>query len=140
MNSKYLFIIGLCSCILLLVACGRAKTERLLLNKKWEVYDVTAPGNFDIETYNRAQDLKNGFYKNAWFQFLPDSIFITSFSGKVDTGKYHINSGGQTISLYPLYGNKMYEEIQIQRLDAHFFDFNTLIADFNMTLHLKAEK
>jgi hypothetical protein len=140
MNSKYAFIIGLCSCILLLVSCGRAKTERLLLNKKWEVYDVTAPGNFDIETYNRAQDLKNGFYKNAWFQFLPDSIFITSFSGKSDTGKYHINSGGQTISLYPLYSNKMYEEIQIQKLDAHFFDFNTLIADFNMTLHLKAEK
>ncbi len=140
MNSKYAFIIGLCSCILLLVSCGRAKTERLLLNKKWEVYDVTAPGNFDIETYNRAQDLKNGFYKNAWFQFLPDSIFITSFSGKPDTGKYHINSGGQTISLYPLYSNKMYEEIQIQKLDAHFFDFNTLIADFNMTLHLKTEK
>ncbi|TAN11305.1 MAG: hypothetical protein EPN37_17535 [Chitinophagaceae bacterium] len=140
MNSKYVFIIGLFSCILLLVSCGRAKTERLLLNKKWEVYDVTAPGNFDIETYNRAQDLKNGFYKNAWFRFLPDSIFITSFSGKSDTGKYHINSGGQTISLYPLYSNKMYEEIQIQKLDAHFFDFNTLIADFNMTLHLKAEK
>lgn len=126
--------------LLSLSSCGRSLTEKLLLNKKWEVYDVTAPGNFDIETYNRAQDLKNGFYKNAWFQFLHDSLFITSFGGKLDSGKYHINTGGQTISLYPLQGGKMYEQIQIQKLNSHSLDFNTLISDFNMTLHLKAEK
>lgn len=139
MKSTFLFFLSIVF-LFMTASCGKAETEKLLLNKKWEVYDVTAPGNFDIQAYNRAQDLKDGFYKNAWFQFLPDSLFITSFGGKLDSGKYHVNTGGQTVSLYPLHGGKMYEQIQIQKINAHNLDFNTLMADFNMTLHLKAEK
>src|SRR5690242_11812442 len=60
-------------------SCGRNQTAKLLQGKKWEVYDVTPPGGtFSIEASNRAQELKDGFYKNAWFRFLPDGIFIAS--------------------------------------------------------------
>jgi hypothetical protein len=122
-----------------LVSCGRGKTEKLLLYKKWGVIDVKPPGGtFSIEASNRARDLKNGFYKNAWFKFLPDSIFIASFSGKADSGKYHISGDGQTISLYPKHGGKMYEQIEIRHLTTDQLTFNTAIADFHMTLHLKA--
>lgn len=123
----------------LLVSCGRAKTEKLLMNKRWVVYDVTPPkGVFNIEKSNRAQDLKNGFYKNAWFEFLPDSLFVASFGGKTDTGKYVIRMDGETVSLYPRYGHTIYEQIEIEQLSEDRLHFNTKVADFHMTLHLKS--
>jgi hypothetical protein len=124
---------------MLLVSCGRAKTERLLLNKKWEVYNVTPPGNtFNIEESNRAQELKSGFYRDAWFKFLPDSIFVASFGGKADTGRYEISRSGKIIALYPKGGSKMYEQMQLQQLTSEKVSFNTVIANFHMILHLKA--
>lgn len=138
-KTNYLIIVGLLSVCFFVVSCGRSKTENLLLNKKWEVYDITPPeGAFDIQDANRAKDLKNGFYKNAWFKFLPDSVFIAAFHGNPDTGKYVINFTGKTIALYPKGGNKMYEQIQIQELTEDRFSFNTVVADFHLTLHLKA--
>ncbi len=123
----------------LLISCGRGKTERLLMNKRWQVYDVTPPdGTFNIEKSNRAKDLKNGFYKNAWFEFLPDSLFVASFGGKADTGKYAIRPSGKRISLFPRYENKLYEQIRIVKLNADKMQFTTQVADFHMTLHLKA--
>jgi hypothetical protein len=125
---------------LIMISCGRARTEKLLLNKTWQVYDVTPPpgGGFNVEESNRAQELKEGFYKNTWFKFLPDSIFIASFNGKADSGKYHIGSDGKVIALYPKQGNKMYEQIQVQQLTDTRLSFNTVIADFHLVLHLKA--
>lgn len=119
-------------------SCGRAGTEKLLLHKKWEVYNVTPPsGIFNIEDNNRANELRDGFYKGAWFKFLPDSIFIAFFQGKADTGKYHISANGKSISLYPRRGGKMYEQMRIQQLSADKMKFNTVVADFRMVLHLK---
>jgi hypothetical protein len=124
---------------LALASCGRKETAKLLQGKKWEVYDVTPPGGaFSIEASNRAEELKNGFYKNAWFRFLPDGIFIASFQGKADSGKYRISTTGKTISLYPKYGDSIYEQIQVRQLTRDRFSFNTLIADFHLVLHLKA--
>lgn len=120
-------------------SCGRSETAKLLQHKKWEVYDVTPPGGtFSIEASNRAEELRDGFYKNAWFRFLPDGLFIASFHGRADSGKYRISTGGKTISLYPEHGSRMYEQIQIRQLTRDRFSFNTLIADFHMVLHLKA--
>lgn len=122
-----------------LTSCGKAKTEKLIMNKRWEVYDVTPPpGLFSVEKSKRAKQLKNGFYKNAWFEFLPDSMFVASFGGKIDTAKYVIRFGGDAISLYPRYGDKIYEQIEIVKLTDEKLKFNTEVADFNMTLHLKA--
>lgn len=123
----------------MLVACGKSRTEKLLWNKKWGVYNVTPPdnGTFDVEASDRAQELKNGFYKDTWFQFTEYGLFRASFGGKVDSGKYTISYDGQIISLYPLKGNKMYEQIQVKQLTRDKFDFNTVIADFHMTLHTK---
>jgi hypothetical protein len=124
---------------MMVVSCGRAKTERLLWNKKWVVYNVTPPGNaFNIEESNRAQELKSGFYRDAWFKFLPDSVFVASFGGQADTGRYEISGNGKVIALYPKGGSKMYEQMQLQQLTAQRLSFNTVIANFHMILHLKA--
>ena len=125
--------------IVLLSGCGRSRTKKLLLNKRWAVTDVTPPsGTFNIEQRNRAAELKNGFYKGAWFEFLPDSVFIASFGGKVDTAKYAIRAGGDAVALYPRFGHNIYEQISIVKLEDHQLQFNTEVADFRMTLHLKA--
>lgn len=139
-TNRFLYSTGLLILSLVVItSCGRSKTKKLLLNKKWEVYNVTPPGGiFNVEQSNRAKELKDGFYKNAWFKFLPDSIFIASFSGKADSGKYHISAGGKTISLYPKQGNKIYEQIQIRKLTNNRLSFNTVIADFHLILHLKS--
>jgi len=121
-------------------SCGRSKTTNLLLDKQWMVTDVTPPsGTFNVEQSNRAQDLKAGFYKGAWFKFMPDSIFVASLGGRTDTGRYHINATGDVISLYPAGGGRMYEQLQIQRLTLNQFVFTTVIADFHLVLHLSTE-
>lgn len=138
--KKYLYFLCVMSLLIFWSSCGM-RTEKLLLNKKWEVYNVTPPsGAFDLDAINRAEELKNGFYKNAWFQFLPDSVFITSFGNRLDTGKYVIRCAGKLIALYPKYGGRIYEEIQIQKLTSDKLLFNTVMADFHMTLHLKAKE
>ena len=135
MRSLFFLVIIFC-----FISCGRSKTEDLIKGKKWEVYDVTPPaGVFNIEDANRASDLKNGFYKEAWFKFLSDGIFVASFEGKADTGRYQISSNGKMISLYPKHGKDVYEQIQIQHLTNDKMDFNTIVADFNLVLHLKTE-
>lgn len=137
--SRLMVLLALAA-LLGLLSCGRAKTENLLLDKMWMVTDVTPPaGTFNVEESNRAQDLKAGFYKDAWFKFLPDSIFVASIGGKTDTGRYHINSGGDAIRLYPAGGGKMYEQLQVQRLTANQFVFTTVIANFHLVLHLSTE-
>ena len=126
--------------MLFLCACGKNKTAWLLENKHWKVYNVTPPatGTFDIDAANEAEELKNGFYKNAQFEFVSNGIYRTTFGGKIDSGKFKINYDGKIISLYPLHGNKMYEQIQLQKLTDNEMNFNTLIADFYMTLNLKS--
>lgn len=140
MKNKYVILIFMFLPVIVLTAsCGKTKTEKLLVNKRWEVYDVTPPpGPFNVEESNRAKELKNGFYKNAWFEFQQDSMFVASFGGSVDTAKYAIRSGGDAVSLYPRYGNKIYEQIEIVLLTADKLKFSTEVASFNMILHLKA--
>ncbi len=135
-SGSFGFVVAFLMVVGFLSSCGLKKTEELLMNKRWKVYDVTPPpGRFNIEQSNRAKELKNGFYRDAWFEFLPDSVFVASFSGKADTAKYVIRSGGDAISLYPRYGNKIYEQIEIVQLTEDTLKFKT--ASFNMTLHLK---
>ncbi|MBX6379871.1 MAG: hypothetical protein IRZ01_04220 [Thermoflavifilum aggregans] len=123
-----------------LLGCGKAHTRKLLLHKTWHVVDVTPPenGNFDIEASRAAEEMKNGFYRNASFTFLDNGLFFTDFNGKTDTGRYAINPGGKIISLYPLRGNKIYEQIRIRELNDSTLSFTTVMANFDMVLHLKA--
>lgn len=125
--------------VLGLVSCGREQTRKKLLDKVWRVVDVTPPANgtFDVEATNEAEDLKNGFYRHATFEFRSGGLFRTRFSGKPDSGNYQISFDGTILSLYPLHGTKMYEQIRILRLTKHEFDFNTVLSRFYMTLHLK---
>ncbi|HVB02950.1 MAG TPA: hypothetical protein VNE41_04440 [Chitinophagaceae bacterium] len=135
-----IILIPLVGFVLILVSCGKGRTEKLLVDKQWRVTNVTPPanGNFDIEDENEAQQLKNSVYQNAWFEFTHYGIFMASFNGKLDSGDYKLNYNGKIISLYPLHGNRIYEQIQIQRLNSKELNFNTLIAHFYMTLHCKA--
>ncbi len=138
MMQRYIFLLA---GILLLTACGKGRTEKQLLDKRWKVYDVTPPqtGVYDVDAANQADELKNGFYKNAWFEFEQNGIFKANFAGKTDSGKFKVSRDGEIISLYPLHSSKMYEQIQIQQLSASTLRFNTLIAKFDMTLDLKTE-
>lgn len=132
--SGYLLV-----CLLLLLAgCFRERTWKLLEQKRWYVINVTPPdeGGFNIEMFDKAQALKNGFYKGAWFYFGKDSLFEACFQGKVDTGNYALQGNGRIISLFPKQGGAMYEQIQIQNISDSTFDFNTVISSFKMTLHL----
>jgi hypothetical protein len=125
------------SFILLLGSCGKDHTKHLLLNKVWEVNDVTPPeGTFDIDATNEAQDLKNGFYRHATFEFFDNGIFRTDFGGQLDSGNFKIGPYGKVVSLYQLHAKKMYEQIEIQELTKNELAFNTLISNFSMTLHL----
>ncbi|GAA4318813.1 hypothetical protein [Compostibacter hankyongensis] len=134
---KYTLLIS--SACLLLLSCGKSSTEKKLWDKHWKVYDVTPPpGIFDVEATHQAEDLKNGFYKNAWFQFTRDGVFRASFGGKADSGKYTISFDGKIISLYPWQGTKMYEQLRVLKLTPQQFDFNTILADFRMTLHTRS--
>ncbi|SFV34214.1 hypothetical protein [Thermoflavifilum thermophilum] len=123
-----------------IMGCGKAHTRKLLLHKTWHVINVTPPenGSFDIEATRAAEEMKNGFYKNASFTFLDNGLFFTDFNGKTDTGRYEINPGGKIISLYPLHGNKIYEQIRIRELNDSILSFTTVMANFDMMLHLKA--
>ncbi|MBX5438515.1 MAG: hypothetical protein IRZ29_03120, partial [Thermoflavifilum sp.] len=129
-----------CLLISCLLGCGKTHTRKLLLHKTWHVINVTPPenGSFDIEAARAAEEMKNGFYRNASFTFLDNGLFFTNFNGKIDTGRYEINPGGKIISLYPLQGNKIYEQIQIQELNDSTLSFTTVMANFHMVLHLKA--
>lgn len=126
--------------LLLLAACGRARTEKLLTTTVWAVTDVTPPpgSGFNIEDKQRAEELKEGFYRGAWFRFLADSLFVAHFGNRTDTGKYAISASGKTIQLYPRQGGQMYEQLQILELTKDRLAFNTLLADFHLTLHLRA--
>ncbi|MCL6523150.1 MAG: hypothetical protein K6T34_00685 [Thermoflavifilum sp.] len=122
-------------------SCGRTHTQQLLLHKTWHVVDVTPPdnGNFDIEAVRAAEQMKNGFYRDANFTFLKNGLFVSDFNGKRDTGRYTISPGGKIISLYPLQGNRIYEQIHILELSDSVLSFSTVMANFHMVLHLKAK-
>ncbi len=123
----------------LFASCGKSGTKELLTNKKWVVEDVTPPsGAFNIENAQRAKQLKNGFYKGAWFEFLEDSLFVASFGGKVDTAQYALIAKDE-VELYPKGRSQAYERILILDISQQKLKFNTEMADFKMTLHLKAE-
>ncbi|MHB1922037.1 MAG: hypothetical protein ACYCOO_07350 [Chitinophagaceae bacterium] len=124
---------------LVLIGCGKVKTSHLLENRIWVVQNITPPEtmNFDIEAYNQAQDLKNGFYKNASFQFKKNGIFKATFNHIPDSGRFKVSWDGEIISLFPLTGGKSYEQIQIQQLNDSVLSFNTLIANFNMVINCK---
>lgn len=140
MKAKHeLFSMFMLTLVLLLLAgCFRERTRNLLEQKRWYVVNVIPPdeGGFNIEMFDKARDLKNGFYKGAWFYFGKDSQFEACFQGKVDTGKYALESNGQVLSLFPKQGGPMYEQIQVQDISDSTFDFNTVISSFKMTLHL----
>lgn len=135
-NVRLLLFLGV---IIGFSSCGKSHTEKLLTQKRWVVYDVKPPsGTFNIEKSLRAKQLKNGFYKNAWFEFLEDSLFVASFKGNPDTGRYAIIAKDE-VSLYPKYRDTVYERLKIVTIGDSLLSFNTRKADFYMTLLLKAK-
>lgn len=138
---KYLKTISCCLLILILASCGKSKTRELIAGKTWKVVDVTPPKGieFDMGQYNEAQKLKATYYKGAYFKFTNNGTFVAHINGKSDSGRYKVNFNGSLISLYPQSADTIYEQIDIKKLTEKEFDFNTVLADFHMTLHTKSE-
>lgn len=127
------------ACLLFIAACS-TQTKKLLVNKTWKVIDVQVPKEipFDVQNYDQAAALKNGFYKNASFEFKPDGTFIATFQNKPDTGRYRVTNNGHSVELRPQKGNKVYEHLEIVEISQEELAFKTLIdKDFKFILLCK---
>lgn len=125
-----------------LFACNSSSTDKLLRHKKWRVYDVTVPSG---DPYNNTQvtqaiDLKNGYYADAYYQFLDDNMFIATIDGKPDTGRYSLLSNGKMISVTAPDGSRKQEHrVTIMKLDEDHFNMKVASGDFNFILHTRKE-
>lgn len=127
---------------LLLTACG-PDTEKLLQHKKWKVYDVQPPPGdaYNITQINQAKEFKNGYYTNAYYQFLDNNLFIATIDDKPDSGLYKILSGGHVISITGKDGSRKSEHmITVTKLDADHFDMKVQSDDFQFILMTKETK
>ena len=134
------------SCILaaaaLLSACGSGKTGELLRDKKWKVYDVSVPAS---DPYNniqvtQAKDLKNGYYSDAYYQFLPDGLFIATIAGQPDSGRYKLLSNGRIISITAANGSRNSEHlIEVTDLNENEFDMKVKSGDYHFILHTRKQ-
>ncbi|MDQ0107105.1 hypothetical protein J2T02_002222 [Chitinophaga terrae (ex Kim and Jung 2007)] len=127
----------------LLVACKSKKTNELLMNKKWRVYDVQIPPESPISNtqYIQAEDLKRTYYKDAYYQFLDNNVFVATIAGKADTGKYYILSNGAMISVTAKNGDRRVENlVTITKLTEDNFDMKVTSTDFQFILCTKREK
>ena len=136
------------SCYLLLflflsaLACNSNKANRLLLHKKWRVYDVQAPAGdpYDNTQITQATDLKRGYYSNVYYQFLDNNVFIATIDNKPDSGKYSLLSNGSIISVTASNGLRSAENlVTIVHLDDQLFDMKVKSGDYYFVLRTKAE-
>ncbi|RPE05623.1 hypothetical protein EGT74_24925 [Chitinophaga lutea] len=127
---------------LLLTACGSGKTNELLQNKKWKVYDVTVPAS---DPYNniqvtQAKDLKNGYYSDVHYQFFKDGLFIATIAGQPDSGRYKLLSNGRIISITAADGSRTSEHlIEVTTLNEEEFDMKVKSGDYHFILHTRKQ-
>ena len=136
------------SCYLLLflfltmLACNSNKANRMLLNKKWRVYDVQVPAGdpYDNTQITQATDLKRGYYSNVYYQFLDNNVFIATIDNKPDSGKYSLLSNGSIISVTASNGLRSAENlVTIVHLDDQLFDMKVKSGEYYFVLRTKAE-
>ena len=136
------------SCYLLLfmfltaLACNSNKANRLLLHKKWRVYDVQVPAGdpYDNTQITQATDLKRGYYSNVYYQFLDNNVFIATIDNKPDSGKYSLLSNGSIISVTASNGLRSAENlVTIVHLDDQLFDMKVKSGEYYFVLRTKAE-
>lgn len=130
---------------LLLVAlfsCNSAHVNKLLLHKKWRVYDVVVPSGdpYDNTQITQAIDLKRGYYTNVYYQFLDNNVFIATIDNKPDSGKYKLLSDGKIISVTASNGLRSAENlVTVVTLDETHFDMKVKSGDYYFVLKTKAE-
>lgn len=140
MKIRHLFAVT--TVFLGLAACQGKKNNELLMNKKWRVYDVKIPPESPISNtqYIQAQDLKKGYYRDAYYQFLDNNVFVATIAGRSDTGKYFILSNGAMISVTAKNGDRKVENlVTVTRLTDDYFDMQVTSTDFQFILCTKKE-
>ena len=126
----------------LITACQGKKNNELLMNKKSRVYDVKIPPESPISNtqYIQAQDLKKGYYRDAYYQFLDNNVFVATIAGRSDTGRYFILSNGAMISVTAKNGDRKVENlVTVTRLTEDYFDMQVTSTDFQFILCTKKD-
>jgi hypothetical protein len=126
--------------VVLMYGCGNAKTEKLLKQHTWKVYDVSVPKGdaYNNTQHTQAKDLKNGYYSDAFYQFLDDQVFIATVAGKSDTGAYHLLSNGKILSITNPDGKRSSEHlVEIVHIDDTSFNMKVKSVDFKFILHTR---
>lgn len=125
-----------------LFACNTGKTDKLLKHKKWRVYNVTVPPNdpYNNTQLSQAVELKNGYYTDAYYQFLDNNLFIATIAGQPDSGRYSLLSNGKIISVTSANGSRSQEHlVNITKLDENNFDMKVQSGDYHFILHTHKE-
>lgn len=123
-------------------ACTGSRNNELLMHKKWRVYDVQVPAGdpYDNTQITQANDLKRGYYSNAYYQFLDNNLFIATIDGKPDSGRYQLLSNGSIISVTASSGLRSAEHlVTVVHLDDKQFDMKVKSGEYNFVLRTKAE-
>jgi len=125
-----------------LMACGSGKTNTLLKNKKWKVYDVTIPAKdgYNAVQVTQAKDLKNGYYSDAYYQFLDNGLFIATIAGQPDSGRYNLLSNGSIISITAANGDRNSEHlVEVIKLSDELFDMKVASGDYHFILRTRKQ-
>jgi len=128
--------------IITLMSCGSGKTNTLLKNKKWKVYDVTIPAKdgYNAVQVTQAKDLKNGYYSDAYYQFLDDGLFIATIAGQPDSGRYKLLSNGSIISITAANGDRKAEHlVEVVKLSDELFDMKVESGDYHFILRTRKQ-
>ena len=123
-----------------LTACGSGKTNALLQHKKWKVYDVSVPPGdpYNHVQITQAKDLKSGYYRDVFYQFLDNNLFIATIAGQPDSGRYKLISNGRIISITSPNGSRDTEHlVEVIKLDEQSFDMKVKSGDYHFILHTK---
>lgn len=127
----------------LLSACSSSSTNRLLLHKKWRVYDVVIPPNspYDNTQITQAIDLKRGYYSNVYYQFLDNNVFVATIDNKPDSGRYELLSNGKVISVTASNGSRSAENlVTVTTLDDTHFDMKVKSGEYYFILKTRSEE
>ncbi|SIN67030.1 hypothetical protein [Chitinophaga niabensis] len=127
---------------IVLMACGSGKTNTLLKNKKWKVYDVTIPAKdgYNAVQVTQAKDLKNGYYSDAYYQFLDNGLFIATIAGQPDSGRYNLLSNGSIISITAANGDRNAEHlVEVVKLSDELFDMKVASGDYHFILRTRKQ-
>ncbi|WP_341838933.1 hypothetical protein [Chitinophaga caseinilytica] len=130
------------SAAIALAACNSGKTNALLQHKKWKVYDVTVPAgsSYNHVQASQAKDLKDGYYSDAYYQFLDNDLFIATIGGVPDSGKYSLLSNGKIISVTGANGSRGSEHlVEVVKLTDTEFDMKVTTGEYYFVLHTRKQ-